>query len=161
AEIKIKKGAPAAAIDPLVRLIKQEPKVANAHYLLASAYMAQRSVDQALVVYREMAQLFPQESQPHFLIGTIRLSKSQPAEARQAFEKSLSISPDFLPAVEALVNLDISDKQFASGMARIQKQLDLNPGQASSWALRAKLYLAQQDPIRAEQDLLKAIELDA
>jgi tetratricopeptide (TPR) repeat protein len=160
AELKIKKGNAAAAIEPLQQLIKQDGKIAQVHYLLASAYAAQQQNDQALAVYRQMTEKFPQEAQPHFLIGTIRLAQRQPSQAREAFEKSLAIAPDFLPAAEMLVDLDIAEKQFAAGIDRIQKLFDRNSDRASLWALRAKLYLAQQDTNRAEQDLLKAIELD-
>ena len=42
----------------------------------------------------------------------------------------------------------------------MQKRLDADPKAAQAWALRGKIYLAQQDFVRAEPDLLKAIELD-
>ena len=75
----------------------------------------------------------------------ILLAQQQQSQARQAFEKSLEISPDFLPATEQLVNLDIADKQYASAMDRVQKLIDKDPKQAQLWALRGKIYFAQQD----------------
>jgi tetratricopeptide (TPR) repeat protein len=161
AELKIRKGSSAAAIDPLARLIKERPQVARAHHQLATAYLAQRQNDQALAVYRKMTELFPEDAQPHFLIGTIRLAQRQSSEARQAFEKSIAISPDYLPPVEMLVDLDIAEGQYATSMDRVQKLIDKEPNRAQLWALRAKLYLAQKDFTRAEADFLKAIELDA
>lgn len=161
ADLKIKKGAAAAAVDPLLRLIQQNPKVPQAHYLLALAYLGQQQSDKALAVYRHMADLFPQDAQPHFLIGSVRLIQGQRAEARQAFQNALSISSGYLPAVEMLVDLDIGEKQYSSGMDLVQKQIAQHSDRASLWALRAKLYFAQQDLTKAEGDLLKAIELDS
>lgn len=43
AELKIRKGTPAAAVDLLVPLIKDRPQLAQAHYLLATAYLAQQN----------------------------------------------------------------------------------------------------------------------
>ncbi len=160
AELKIRKGSSAAAIDPLAHLTKERPQIAQAHYLLASAYLAQQRTDQALAVYRQMTELFPQDPQPSFLIGTILLAQRQQSEARKAFEKSAGISPDYLPAVERLVDLDLADQQYATAMDRVQAQIDKDPKRAQPWALRAKIYLAQRDLTHAEPDLLKAIELE-
>src|SRR5262249_4924099 len=160
AEIKIAKGSPAAAVDLLAPLVKEQPQISQAHYLLASAYLAQQKSEQALAVYRQMTELFPQDPQPSFLAGSILLAQGQQQEARKAFEKSAEISPDYLPAIERLVDLDIAAKQYAPAMDRVQKLTDKDPKRAQPWALRGKIYLAQQDFMHAEPDLLKAIDLD-
>jgi tetratricopeptide (TPR) repeat protein len=160
AELKIRKGNPAAAVELLEPLTKERPQTAQAQYLLATAYLAQQKSDQALAVYRKMTELFPNDPQPSFLIGSVLLGQGKQADARNAFEKSNEISPDYLPAVERLVDLDIADKQYAPAMDRVQKLIDKDPKLASLWGLRAKIYLAQQDFAHAEPDLLKAIELD-
>jgi tetratricopeptide (TPR) repeat protein len=161
AELKIRSGQYAAAIDSLERLIKEQPQLPQAHLLLASAYLAQQNQDQALAVYRDMMELFPKDPQPPFQIGIIQLAKGQQTDARAAFERSLEVSPDYLPAVERLVDLDISGRRYASALDRVQKQMDRNPKVAQLWVIRGKIYLAQQNLADAETDLLKAIELDS
>jgi tetratricopeptide (TPR) repeat protein len=160
AELKIRKGSPAAAVDLLVPLTRERPQMVQAHYLLATAYLAQQKRDEALAVYRQMTVLFPKDPQPSFLAGSILLSQGQQEEARKAFEKSAEISPDFLPATERLVDLDLAAKQYATAIERVQKFIEKDPKQAQALALRAKIYLAQRDFAHAEPDLLKAIELD-
>ena len=160
AELKLRKGNPAAAVELLEPLTKERPQIAQAQYLLATAYLAQQKSDKALAVYRQMTELLPKDPRPSFLIGSVLLGQGQQAEARKAFEKANEISPDYLPAVERLVDLDLADKQYAAAMDRVQKVIDKNPKLASPWGLRAKIYLAQQDFAHAEPDLLKAIELD-
>jgi tetratricopeptide (TPR) repeat protein len=160
AELKIRKGNPAAAVDVLVPVTKERPQTAQAQYLLAAAYLAQQKIDQALAVYRQMTELFPKDPQPSFLIGSLLLGQGQQADARKAFENSNAISSDYLPAVERLVDLDIAAKQYAPAMDRLQKIIDKDPKLAQPWALRAKIYLAQRDFTHAEPDLLKAIDLD-
>src|SRR5262245_20028636 len=107
-----------------------------------------------------MTELVPNDPQPSFLVGSVLLGQGKQADARKAFEKSNEISPDYLPAVERLVDLDIIDKQYAPAIDRVQKVIDKDPKLAQPWALRAKIYLAQQDFAHAEPDLLKAIDLD-
>jgi tetratricopeptide (TPR) repeat protein len=160
AELKIRKGVPAAAVDLLAPLVKERPQIAQAHYLLASAYLAQQKQDDALAVYRQMMELFPSDPQPPFLVGSILLAQGHQSDARKAFEKSSEIGPDYLAPIEKLVDLDIADKQYATALARVEKQIDKNPKLAQAWALRGKIYLAQRDFTHAETDLLKAVELD-
>ena len=160
AELKIRKGNPAAAVDLLIPMTKERPQIAQAQYLLATAYLGLGKRDQALAVYRQMTELFPQDPGPSFLAGSILLRQGQPQEARKAFEKSAEISPDYLPPIEKLVDLDIAGKQYAPALEQVQKLIDKDPKLAQPWALRAKIYLAQRDFTHAEPDLLKAIELD-
>jgi tetratricopeptide (TPR) repeat protein len=159
AELQIRSGNAAGAIDSLAHLINEQPQLANAHYLLAAAYRAVQKENEALAVLRQMAQLFPKNPQPPFAAGSILLAQSLPAEARKEFERSADISPDYLPATEAIVNLDLSENQYAEAMDRVEKQI-ARDAVAQLWGLRAKIYLAQQDVTHAEADLLKAIELD-
>jgi putative PEP-CTERM system TPR-repeat lipoprotein len=161
AELKIRKGSPAAAVELLAPLIKERPQTAQAHYLLASAYLAQLNAEQALAVYRQMTELFPKDPQPPFLLGDILSAQGKRPEARKAFEKSIEVSPDYLQAVERLVDLDTAEKQYAAAMDRARAQIQRNATLAQPFALRAKVYLAQQDIPHAEADLLKAVELDA
>ena len=161
AELKIRTRQYAAAIDSLTKVIKERPQLRQAHLLLASAYLAQQNQDQALATYREMQELFPQDPQPPFLIGLVQLGKGQTPDAREAFERSLKVSPDYLPALEKLTDSDIADKQYASALDRVQRQIDRNPKVAQLWAIRGKIYLAHSNLTDAEADLSRAIELDS
>jgi tetratricopeptide (TPR) repeat protein len=160
AELKLRKGSAAAAVELLAPLAKQRPQIAQAHYLLASAYLAQQKREEALAVYRQMTELFPKDPQPPFLVGSILLAQGQQSDARKAFERSTEINPDYLPAIEKLVDLDLAEKQYATALARVEKQIDRDPKLAQALGLKGKIYFAQRDFTHAEADLLKAIELD-
>ena len=161
AQLRIRKEQFAAASDSLAAAIKERPQVPEAYLLLASAYLSQHHQDQALAVYRQMEELFPKDPRPAFLIGLTQLKEGQQQAARTAFEQSLEVYPGYLPALENLVDLDIADKQYVPALDRIQKQVDRNPKLAQLWAIRGKIYLAQQDYAHAEPALLTAIELDS
>lgn len=160
ADLKIRKGSGASAVDLLKPIIERRPEASEAYGLLAAAYLSQKDTDSALDVYRRMSGLFPKDPLPNHALGTIFLSKGNLEEARQAFEKSLSISPDFGPATEALVNLDIQLGNFDAALTRTKQQLDKNPAAASWWGLSGKVKLAKQDFEGAEQDLTKSLEID-
>jgi len=160
AGLKIGKGVPAPAVDLLVPLIKERPQIAQAHYLLATAYLAQQKRDEALAVYRQMTELFPTDPQPPYLVGVILLEQGQQSDARKAFERSIEIGPDYLPPIEKLVDLDIADKHYDAALARVEKQIEKKPNLAQLWGLKGKILSAQGDFTHAEADLLKAVELD-
>src|SRR5262245_4710649 len=160
AELQIRSGNAAPVIDSLVQLIKEQPQIAEAHYLLAAAYRAVKKENEALAVLRQMAVLFPKNPQPPFSAGSILLAQGKQAEARKEFERSVEISPDYLPATEAIVNLDLSERRYATAMNRVQKLIEKNATLPQVWGLSAKIHWAQQDVPRAEADLLKAIELN-
>jgi len=94
------------------------------------------------------------------LIGIILLVQKRPADARKALEKSLEIAPDYMPAIERLVDLDVAEKQYEAALDRVRNLIDANPNAAELLALRAKIHVAQPDLARAEADLLQAIEID-
>ena len=133
----------------------------QAHYLLASAYMAQQNSLQALAVYRQIAEFFPQDSQ-----ASVSHWKDSPHAAESCPRpETLSKKPSkclqiFLPAIERLVDLDLAEQKFDVAVRRIQEQIDRDPKLALTWTIRGKIYFAQRDFMRAEPDLLKAIDLD-
>src|SRR5262249_15728324 len=107
AERKIRKGTFAPAVVALTELLKQQPRSIKANRLLVAAYLAEQLPEPALRVYRQMTQLFPK---PLTLIGTILLAQRRPADAPKALEKSLEIAPDYMPAIERLVDLVMSPR---------------------------------------------------
>ena len=140
AELKIRKGNFAAAVDLLVPVTKEQPQIAQGQYLLASAYLGLQKADQALAIYRQMTELFPQDPVPPFSMGSVLLAKRQQTEARDALQKSVEIAPTYLPAVEALVNLDIADKQYSAAVDQVQKLIDKEPKPSQPRVIRAKIY---------------------
>jgi len=160
AGLNLRQGDPAAAIVSLSQLVQQQPQIAQAHLLLAAAYLTQGNLDGALAVYQQMARLFPKNAQVPYLTGIVLARQGKPDEARKAFTQSLELLPDYLLAVEQLVNLDIADKQYATALDRVKQQMDKHPKAGQPWLLQAEIHTAQKDWDTAQTDLLKAIELD-
>jgi tetratricopeptide (TPR) repeat protein len=161
ADLKIRKGNAAAGVELLLPVVANQPEVPEPQYLLGSAYAAQQKGDQALAVYRRMSELFPKDPKPSYEAARILLAQQKPAAAREAFEKSLTISADYAPAVESLVDLDLSQQQYDQARARIAKLIGNVPKLATPWVSRGQIALAQKDFASAEQDFLKAISLDS
>jgi tetratricopeptide (TPR) repeat protein len=187
AELNIRKGNAGAAIAPLLKLTQQRPQIPAGHLLLASAYAAQKNLDQAAEVYRHAMALFPNSPQLPYLLGVVLSQQKKSDEARQALAKSIERAPDFLPALEQLVDLDLAQKDYAAALERATTQLakkesaeshllvakvhmaraldylqkeKQNAGNANTNISLARIPEAKPDVDAAEASLLKAIELN-
>ena len=160
AEIDLRKGTPAAAIAELTGLIERQRQMGEGYLLLAQAYIAEQNPDQALATYRKMARAFPLDPQAHYLIGRILAEQNHPAEARAAFEKALQVAPGYVPALDRLVDLDLTEHHVDTAAARVRALLAQDPKSSAPWLLQAKVDLMRNDSAATESDLLKAIELD-
>jgi tetratricopeptide (TPR) repeat protein len=159
-DLRMRKGQHSAAIDLLTQVINDSPETAQAYILMGRAYLAQQNKERALATYRRMAELLPKDPQAPLLAGLLLLDQRQVQQARNAFERSLDILPTYLPAIERLVDLDITDKRYASAVERVRRGLAENQTKPQLWAIKAKIELAQQNFSGAESDLLHAIDLD-
>jgi tetratricopeptide (TPR) repeat protein len=160
AGINIRKGNLSTALVALKQLVQKRPEISQARLLLADAYRGQGNLDDALDVYRQLEKNFPKNPQAPWLTGLMLLQLNRRADARQAFDRALTLVPDYLPAAEQLVNLDLSDKQYSTAHERVAAQIAKNPKRAGPLLLLAKVYLAQHDSSQAETTLRKAIELE-
>jgi tetratricopeptide (TPR) repeat protein len=159
AEIQIKTGNTAPAIVSLQQLTQQQPQNVPARFLLAQAYGAQGSLDSAVQIYRELEKAYPKSPQVPLLLGTTFFQQGNNSEARAEFNQALKLAPDYLPALEQTVNLDLVEKQYAVAQERVQQQIEQNPKVAALQLLLAKVLLAQGNTNQAESALSKAIEL--
>jgi tetratricopeptide (TPR) repeat protein len=159
AEIQIRNGNVAPAIVSLKQLTQQQPQIVPAQLLLAEVYSAQGSLNSAVQIYRELEKAYPQNPQVPLLLGTAFLHQNKNTEARKEFDQALDLAPDYLPALEQAVNLDLMEKQYAAAQQRVQQQAGQNPKAAALQLLLAKVLVARGDTNQAESVLLKAIEL--
>ena len=98
-----------------------------------------------------MTRAFPKEPQAALLLGVLLARQGRAAEARQTFEKVLELAPDFTPALEQVVELDVAEKQYARAAARVQQQMSRNPRAAEPWLLMAKIHVAQARALVAQE----------
>ncbi|MCF7762210.1 MAG: tetratricopeptide repeat protein [Verrucomicrobia bacterium] len=157
-ELNLRKGDTALAIVTLRQLTNQQPQLGRAYLMLADAYQAQRDPEAALEVYGQLLARVPADSRILLLRGDLLARMDRRAEAREDFIKSLESAPDYVPALEKLVDMDLLDKQYAAALDRIQIAMKRDPNSPNPWLLEAKVYMARNDLDQAEASLLQANE---
>ena len=86
---------------------------------------------------------FPQNPQIPLLLGTTLLEQKKNAEARMEFDQALKLAPDYFPALEQLVDLDLMEKQYAAAQQRVQQQIGQNPKAVPLQLLLAHVLIAR------------------
>lgn len=160
AQLEIRGGDSAAAADLLTRFLKKQPGLLQGYLLLADAYLAQQEPDPALAVYRQLTELAPKNPQIPMMMGIVLGEQGKHSQARNAFEKSLQIAPDFLPVVQQLIELDLAEAKYKDATAVVQEQMKRNPKAAEPWELLARIDMARTNTTQAADDLLRAINLN-
>lgn len=160
AEINSRRGDTGTAIALLSEFIKRRPQQAEAHLLLANAHRLRNNLDEAVAVYLRLAELFPKNAQVPLFLGSVLLQQNKTNEARKSFEKALKLAPNYLPALEQVIALDLAHKQFSPALERIQQELERNPKAPELHILLAKAYYEKGETNSVEKALLRSIELD-
>lgn len=156
-ELQIGRGDINPAISNLRELIQKDPSTSTAYFLLANAYVAQKKYEDALGMYQILIRGMPNNPEPHFLAGMVYVQKNMKVEARQEFEKVLTMDTKNALALEQLVNLDLVDKKYKEAEELVNKQAD--PKSADLHLFLAKIYAEQKQYKPCEAELLKAIEI--
>ncbi len=161
AQLNIQKDSPDLAIKSLLPLLERRPQLDLGYFYLAGAYAAKGDFANAVGTGRRLEKLHPESPEVISVIGNMLLQQGRPAEARREFTRARTLSPDFLPALQQLVGLDIYEKNFSSALTNVRTEIERHPAQPELRAIHARVLLAQTNLDLAERDLKKAIELDA
>src|SRR5439155_3204587 len=102
--------------------------------------------------------VMPGDPQPPALMGRVFLQQNKKTDARAAFEKALELGPEYLPALDQLVDLDLADKDYTGALQRVRKQIEKNPKAPELQLLSARIYQAQGAMNEVEAALLQAID---
>jgi tetratricopeptide (TPR) repeat protein len=143
AEITRRQGNYPAAIGLINQLLAHQTNNIEAFLSLAGAYRAQRKATEELSVYNRMINLWPTNKDLPLLLSTAYAAQKRPADARSAVQQALKIDPGYLPAIEQLIDLDLSEKKGDSAMALARTELEKAPETAAPWLLLGKVYLAR------------------
>lgn len=90
----------------------------------------------------EYAASHAQSAPVQVFLGSARRGNGDPAKARAAFEAALAVDPAFEPALFALMEMEITEKQWAKAKTRLQAILASN-----AYNLRALTWLANVEEL--------------
>jgi len=145
-------------VEGLESVITANPDDPQAYLLLVTSQVGKNDFKGALATLQKMTTAQPSNPLPQVLEGRIHLMQHNPAAARQAFEKGLTLNAGFLPAASALADLDIEEKKPAQARERFKRILEKSPDNLGALMGRARIALALGDQAEFVTYLGKAIQ---
>ena len=161
AQLDLRSGNPARATAVLQPLASLRPDALNLQLVLAESLLGEGRNDDALRLYQKLLGKNPNNDRVYFTYGLALRQADKPREARTAFEKVRAISPNNLPALYQLVDMELLERNFPKALSLIEAQSPEERKSANSLVLEGRVHLAQKAYDKSEVALQKAIEADA
>ncbi|MEK7671435.1 MAG: tetratricopeptide repeat protein, partial [Bacteroidota bacterium] len=156
-----------AAIESFKQAIVLDPSYAQAWAGLGDGY-AQRFgrfgyaitwLDSAIGASERAIELDSNSAEGHTALGTALAYKGFIEEAIPEFEMATELNPSYFLALGTLVNLHVNRGALDEALLWAKKVTILNPGFPVNYALMGEIYRQFGDFTRAEEFLMKALQL--
>ncbi len=166
----LKEGRRAEALDRVNAFLTQHPKDARARFLKGVILTEQSKTDEAIKVFTELTQDYPELPEPYNNLAVLYASQGDYQKARKALETAIRTHPSYAVAHENLGDIYATlasqayDKalQLDSGNAAARKKLalikELVPAKSAATLARAE---SDKPPVPASVSKPSAVELPA
>ena len=126
---------------------------------LVMAQLRMKQYDKALASVLALEKKHPSDPLVHNLKGGVYLGLKDVAKARASFDKAVSLSPTYFPAVENLARLDLQDKQPDKAKKRFEAVLQADPKNVPAMTALAGIAQGTGQPGEAATWLEKAVAI--
>jgi putative PEP-CTERM system TPR-repeat lipoprotein len=157
--LQLAKGAATPAVDFAQQAVSAEPGNPVARLLLARSLMAKGDLPRAESEMTGLVERFPKASPVHAQMGALHVLRKDPVNARRSYETAIQLDPNSMEAAAGLATLDIMAKRVPEARARVDARLARMPTDAQTLMLAARVYGMTGDVARAEQLLVKTVEV--
>jgi Flp pilus assembly protein TadD len=160
AQIAKSKGDVSELLESSAALMRLQPNSPDGYILHAAALLAHKDQLGAEADLNKAIAVAPQNSSGYTQLGVLRFLQKRNPEAQALFDQALALNPVDVDALQALINIDLQQKQLERALARVQAQISKSPGTSSFYALQGALLAGAKRFDDAEAALLKAVDLD-
>ena len=108
-------------------VLRQNPEEIRAARILADSYTAQKQPRKALERLTELVQGHPKSAPLQYLLAQYDLASGKRTEARQAFEATKAVDPNFIQADLSLANIDYGEKHLDEARRHLATVLNADP----------------------------------
>ena len=135
-------------------------KVGQADLALVMLHLNSKNFDKAQAAIASLDKKQPNNPVTSNLSGMAYLGKGDRIAARKAFERSLTLQPDFFPAAANLARLDLADKKPDAARQRFESILKKDANNIQAMMALAELAAANKQEQDAVQWLERAAKAD-
>lgn len=123
ARSKMQSGEYQSAIDALLSIKGNTVNQVQIKLLLIDSFESNKAIDKAITIALELVTQFPDDSYFQQRIGSLYGWNKQIAQARDAFQKSLSLDNSNIAAIVHLARMDIIENNYQSARTFLEKKL--------------------------------------
>jgi putative PEP-CTERM system TPR-repeat lipoprotein len=160
ARLQLARGDAEMAVQFADQAVRAQPENPVTHLALARMLAARGDLALAESELRPLVDRYPESAAVAAQMGTLLMFKKDEQGARQSFERALELDPNSYEALVGLTTLDVAAKRMNAARVRIDARLARTPGDAAVLILSARAYASAGDTARAEQALLRAVDVD-
>jgi Flp pilus assembly protein TadD len=143
-----------------VQLQKIAPQTSGGYLFHATARFNQGDAVGAEADLNQLIQVSPQSPIGFANLGQLRASQKRWSEAENHYREALKRAPDFLDAIQGMVDLDFRRGKSADALQFIQAQIDRDPNNAALCLLQGESYLRGKEMADAKRSFLRCLEID-
>jgi putative PEP-CTERM system TPR-repeat lipoprotein len=153
--VRLMSGEAGAGFADLEAASQLDQNSIQADLIQVFAHMRRNEPEQAMKAFAVIERKWPDDPQTWNIKGSLFQGLGNVAEARSAYEKALTLRPDFLIALVNLARMDLARNDAAAARARFDQWLAKNPNNVE--ALLAYAGVLQAGNAKADE-ILAALE---
>jgi tetratricopeptide (TPR) repeat protein len=102
----------------------------------------------------------PRDASAYLLLGNLRMVQKRPDEAEKLYSEALALNPASLDALAGIVDLTIQRKDIPKALRLVQDEIPRVPNNSEIYLMLGRIEMLNQDFMKAEDALGKAIDFD-
>jgi len=134
--------------------------LADAHAAAGSAYLIRGDADQAKRAFELAAGLNARNPEIQERLGRVYTDQKAYSEAEQAYERSLTLAPDYAPALNGLADLLVKEGNPTQAVTRLGRQIALRRNSYQLQVAKAEFCISRTDWSCAERSYAEALRLN-
>ena len=156
----LRTGDTASALRFAEEAKQAQPTSFDARLALARSLVVAGNLARAEPEIAQLLKQAPNHSGVHAVNGMHLARTNNIPAARQAYQRALDLSPGLLEALSGLTYLDVSARNSAQAIARVEAEITRQPTSGALFVLLAQAHRGAGDAAKEEQALRRAVSVD-
>jgi len=159
-EVLMRQGKRAEAAEVNNQILKDNPKDADAKSLAATFLLDQGDINQATTELQAVVTSAPDNAVAHYQLGRAYAAsgRSKWEEARQQFEKAVSLRADYSLPRLGLAELQVAHGEYQAALDSVQEILKIDKGNVNARLIESKALLGQKKYGESDSLLAEAMK---
>src|SRR5690606_25363373 len=126
-------------------------------YLLATRHAERQELDEAITLFGELSEEFPDNVLIHYSLGVANLLQGDTSGARDALERVIAIDPQYINAYVNLATVYEQRGELGRAIELLEGATEIAPGSVAATRARTRLDIIEGDLLSGQGNVHAAI----